>query len=210
MPTATPPTRPILRARYDHRQQAVIDAAAREFAARGFHATSLAHLMSATGLTAGGLYHYFSSKDELLVMICDRLMEPLLERVRLIVAAEQPALGKLREILRLWVTHVLTHRDHMLVFQQERHVLASGPQWRRVHRQRKEFERLLATVLQDAERSGEARFSDRDLALRALLGMVNHTALWLHPGGRLSAEQIADGYLELLLGSTRQSARSRS
>jgi AcrR family transcriptional regulator len=203
MPAVTPPSRPTLRARYDHRQQIVIDAAAREFAARGFHATSLQHLMSATGLTAGGLYHYFSSKDELLVMICDRLMEPLLERVRLIVAAELSAVAQLREILRLWVAHVLSHRDHMLVFQQERHVLASGPQWRRVHGQRKEFERLLAEVLERAERAGEARFSDRDLALRALLGMVNHTAMWLRPGGRLTAEQIADGYLELLLGSAR-------
>ena len=45
-------------------------------------------------------------------------------------------------------------------------------------------------------------FADRDLALRALLGMVNHTALWLRPRGRLSAEQVADGYVDLLLGSS--------
>ena len=32
-----------------------------------------------------------------------------------------------------------------------------------------------------------------------MLGMVNHTATWLRPGGRLTAEQIADGYCEMLL-----------
>ena len=28
-----------------------------------------------------------------------------------------------------WVAHVVLHRDHMLVFQQERHVLEGEPQW---------------------------------------------------------------------------------
>ena len=46
----------------------------------------------------------------------------------------------------------------------------------------------------------QQRSFDRDLALRALLGMVNHTAQWFRPRGRLSAEQIADGYVDLLLG----------
>ena len=31
--------------------------------------------------------------------------------------------------------------------------------------------------------------------------MVNHTATWLKPGGRLTTEQIADGYCDMLFGS---------
>ena len=38
------------------------------------------------------------------------------------------------------------------------------------------------------------------ITLFALLGMVNHTATWFRPGGRLTAEQIADGYCDMLLG----------
>jgi hypothetical protein len=34
----------------------------------------------------------------------------------------------------------------------------------------------------------------------ALLGMVNHTAQWYRPRGALSSEQIADGYVDLVLG----------
>jgi cytochrome P450 len=77
-------------------------------------------------------------------------------------------------------------------------VLEQGPQWREVRRQRKEFEALLGDLLADRR----FRFADRDLALLALLGMVNHTALWLRPRGRLTAEQVADGYVDLLLGSS--------
>jgi AcrR family transcriptional regulator len=197
---AAPPLRPALRAKYDRRQQEVVAAAARVFADQGFHATSMQDLVSATGLTAGGLYHYIGSKDQLLVRICDQLMEPLLARVRTIVASEDGPDTQLREIVREWMVHVERNRDHMLVFQQERHVLERGAQWRRVRRQRKSFEELVASVLARGAQSGLFGFDDPDLALRALLGMVNHTAQWFRPRGRLSAEQIADGYVDLLLG----------
>jgi AcrR family transcriptional regulator len=197
---AAPPLRPALRAKYDRRQQEVVAAAARVFADQGFHATSMQDLVTATGLTAGGLYHYIGSKDQLLVRICDQLMEPLMARVRTIVDSEDGPDVQLREIVREWMVHVERNRDHMLVFQQERHVLERGAQWRRVRRQRKTFEELVASVLARGDESGLFSFDDRDLALRALLGMVNHTAQWFRPRGRLSAEQIADGYVDLLLG----------
>jgi TetR/AcrR family transcriptional regulator, cholesterol catabolism regulator len=193
------PTRPALRERYDRRQTEVVATAARVFAERGFHATSMADLVEATGLAAGGLYHYIGSKDQLLVAICDQLMEPLLARVREIAAEDAPAEDLLRRIVREWTAHVEHNRDHMLVFQQERHVLERGSQWRAVRRQRKAFEELLADVFARGEADGTLRFADADLALRALLGMVNHTAQWFRPRGRLTAEQIADGYLDLLL-----------
>jgi AcrR family transcriptional regulator len=197
---ATPPDRRVLRERYDHRQQIVLSHAAREFAVNGFHATSMQDLVTATGLTTGGLYHYFGSKDELLVKICDELMEPLLVEVREIIDSNWPIEIQLRAIVRVWMLHVEEHQYHMLVFHQERHVLEHGRQWSKVRRQRKDFEELLGAVLKRGERDGEFRFADRDLALRALLGMVNHTAQWFRPRGRLTAEQIADGYVDLLLG----------
>jgi TetR/AcrR family transcriptional regulator, cholesterol catabolism regulator len=200
---AAPPTRPALRRRYDRRRQEVVAAAARTFAERGFHATSMQDLADATGLTAGGLYHYIGSKDQLLVRICEALMEPLLEHVEAIVASDAPADEQLREIVRAWTAHVEDNRHHMRVFQQERHVLERGAQWREVRRQRKAFEELLAGVLERGEHDGTLRFADRDLALRALLGMVNHTVQWFRPRGRLTAEQVADGYVDLLVGVQR-------
>jgi phage-related protein len=104
----------------------------------------------------------------------------------------------LRALVRLWVEHVVTHRDHMLVFQQERHVIERGATWRGVRASRKAFERLAEDAL---ERAGAATAADPRLALSALLGMVNHTAQWYRPRGRLSATEIADGYVDLLLGA---------
>jgi AcrR family transcriptional regulator len=193
---ATRPTRPALGERYDRRRQAVVDGAAREFAERGFDQTSVQQLAEALGLAAGGIYHYFSGKEQLLIAVCDDLMHPLLEQAREVMALELTPADRLHRLVRLWVAQVVTHRDHMRVFQQQRHVIDRGPQWKEVRESRKAFERLVEEVLADCE----PRVADRRLALSALLGMVNHTAQWYRPRGHLSAEQIADGYVELLLG----------
>jgi TetR/AcrR family transcriptional regulator, cholesterol catabolism regulator len=199
MATASPPTRPALRARYDRKQREVVATAARLFAERGYQATSMQDLAEATGLAAGGLYHYIGSKQRLLIRICDELLEPLLEEARAIVATDAPATDHLRELLRTWLAHIATHGEHMSVFAQERHAIEREPRWREVRRQRKAFEKILDDVLARAEQDGTMSFADRGLTLLALLGMVNHTATWLKPRGRLSPEQIADGYRDLLL-----------
>lgn len=196
-----PPTRPALRERYERRRREVIATAAQLFAERGYQATSMSDLTAATGLAAGGLYHYIESKEELLILICDELLDPLLERAREIVATEAPPAEQLRALLHAWLEQIASHRDHMLVFAQERHVIEREPQWRRVRGQRKAFEKLLDDVLVRGERDGTMHFDDRAFTLLTLLGMVNYTPQWLSPRGRLTPEQIADGYCDTILAA---------
>jgi AcrR family transcriptional regulator len=196
---AAPPITPALRAKYDRRRaQLVLDAAV-VFARTGYDQTSVAQLTDELDLAAGGLYHYFAGKEQLLIGICDELMEPLLELARDIVAADEPADRRLRALVRAWVAHVVTHRDHMIVFQQERHVIEHGAQWKAVRDSRKAFERLVERVLGEALDEGTAT-GDRRVLLSALLGMVNHTAQWYRPDGRLGVEALADGYVDLVCG----------
>ncbi len=201
MAGAPPPTRPALRERYERKRSEVIATAAHLFAERGYQETSMGDLTEATGLAAGGLYHYIESKDELLISICDELLDPLLRRAREIVASAPPPADQLRQLLHAWLEQIATHRDHMLVFAQERHVIEREPQWRQVRAQRKEFEKLLDDVLARGEREGAWHFEDRAFTLLSLLGMVNYTPQWLRPRGRLTPAQIADGYCDLILAA---------
>jgi AcrR family transcriptional regulator len=199
MPPVSPPTRPALRARYERRRREVVATAAHLFAERGYSETSVGDLTAATGLAAGGLYHYIGSKEALLLSICDELLEPLLPRAREIAAAPGPAEQRLRELMRVWLEHIQAHLDHMLVFAQERHVLERDPQWAHLRRRRKEFEQILDALLARGEAEGAMSFADRGMTLLALLGMVNYTPQWLRPGGRLGAAEIADHYCDLIL-----------
>lgn len=201
MPVPSPPTRPALRARYEGRRREVVASAAKLFAQRGYDATSISELTAATGLAAGGLYHYIEGKDDLLIAICDELLEPLLAQAREIVAAEAPPVDQLRALVAAWVAHVVAHRHHMLVFTQERQAIERQRRWRRVRSQRKAFEQILDEVLANGEADGSMTFADRRLSLLALLGMVNYTPQWVRPGGRLSPAEIAAGYCEIVLSS---------
>ena len=198
MPTR--PDRPALRARYDRRQAEVVVDAARVFAQRGYDQTSVPQLAEELGSAAGSLYHYFGGKEQLLIAICDQLMDPLLDEARALLADDGADAGdQLRALVRLWVGHVIAHRDHMLVFLQERHVIDHGDQWAEVRRDRKAFEQLVEGLLARLEATDRARLGDARLTLSALLGMVNHTAQWYRPRGRLDATAVADGYVDLVL-----------
>jgi AcrR family transcriptional regulator len=170
----------------------VVAAAAREFAERGYHATSIEDLLRATGLTRGGLYHYIDGKHDLLIAVQRALLEPLLSSARAAADAHDEPEAKLRAVVREWVSHVETHRDHMVVFAAERRLVESDPRWAEIRRQREDFEALLAEVL------------DGDPLTRlALLGMVNHMPTWFRPNGRLTATEIADRFVDLLLSGAR-------
>jgi AcrR family transcriptional regulator len=180
------------REKYDRRQREVVSIAAALFARRGFQATSMDQLSEATGLRSGGLYHYIGSKQALLLAIFGELMDPLLERAAEIEASEADDEAKLRTLVRAWLGHIEAHLDHMAVFAQERHAIEREPEWEDIRASRDAFEAILA------RRLAAVGIADR-LQHFALLGMVNHTATWLKPGGRLTAEQIADGYCDMIL-----------
>ncbi|HEY1688725.1 MAG TPA: TetR/AcrR family transcriptional regulator [Solirubrobacteraceae bacterium] len=200
---ATPPTRPALRARYERRRQEVVDAAAKVFALRGYHATSIEDLIEATGLTRGGLYHYMPGKRDLLLAVVDELMDPLLRRAEEILALPQAPEAHLRELTQAWLEHVASHRWHMIVFSQERRTLEQEPGWSDVRDARAHFEQLLADVLERGRRDGSFSMRDPQLGLLMLLGSVNYTPQWYDPSGRLGPEEIATRYCDMLLDGIR-------
>ena len=189
-----PPTSPALRERYDRRQQEVVATAAALFARRGFQATSMDELSEATGLRSGGLYHYIGSKQRLLLVIFEQLMDPLLERAAEIEgsAATTPR-RKLRALVRAWVAHIERHLDHMSVFAQERHAIEHEPEWEQVRASRDAFEAILA------RRLAAVGLTDRLTLLSACSAWSTTPPPGCKPGGRLTAEQIADGYCDMLL-----------
>jgi AcrR family transcriptional regulator len=56
----------------DARRQQIIDAARARFASHGFARTSMADIVTESGLSTGAIYRYFKSKDEIVVAVCDQ------------------------------------------------------------------------------------------------------------------------------------------
>src|SRR5438132_12036734 len=64
-------------------RQRIIAAAAKEFREHGVVATGLADLMKAAGLTHGGFYKHFASKDELVREVTVAALGETTSRIRL-------------------------------------------------------------------------------------------------------------------------------
>ena len=64
---------------------------------------------------------------------------------------------------------------------------------------RREYENRVEAVLRAGIESGEFRDVDPRLTAMAWLGMHNYTYLWLKPGGRLSARDVAKPFADIFV-----------
>lgn len=193
------PSRPALQERYDRRRKVIVATAASIFARHGYDRTRMQDLAAQMDLATGALYHYFGSKEQLLMAICDDGIETILAQAREVSLGDDPAIDRLRTLVRLWVAHMIEYREHVLVFQQERHIVEADEHWARIRDSLKAFDLIVSHAVEEA--GIVAPGSNPRVVVGALRGMVNYTINWCRPGGDLSAAEIAEGYLTLLLGA---------
>lgn len=56
----------------DARRQQIVDAARVRFASHGFARTSMADIVTESGLSNGAIYRYFASKEEIIIAVCEQ------------------------------------------------------------------------------------------------------------------------------------------
>jgi TetR/AcrR family fatty acid metabolism transcriptional regulator len=84
----------------EEKRRVILDAAVRVFAEKGFHTSRVGDIAEEAGVAHGLLYHYFSSKDEVLETIFREHWAALLDRIRAAEESEEPVLEQLRGIAR--------------------------------------------------------------------------------------------------------------
>jgi AcrR family transcriptional regulator len=67
----------VSQAHLDARRQQIVDAARARFASHGFARTTMADIVTESGLSNGAIYRYFTSKDEIVVAVCEQGTEAL-------------------------------------------------------------------------------------------------------------------------------------
>ena len=75
------------RAHVEKNRENLLDAASKGFRRKGFEGVKVAELMQEVGLTHGGFYNYFKSKDELVASACDASLKHQSGSIRSMAAA---------------------------------------------------------------------------------------------------------------------------
>jgi TetR/AcrR family fatty acid metabolism transcriptional regulator len=90
----------------EEKRRQILAAAVRVFARSGFHTSRVGDIAEEAGVAHGLLYHYFSSKDEVLETIFREQWGVLVERISAIEESGEPAVDQLRHVaaivLRNW------------------------------------------------------------------------------------------------------------
>jgi TetR/AcrR family fatty acid metabolism transcriptional regulator len=90
----------------EEKRRQIVDAAVRVFAHKGFHTSRVGDIAEEAGVAHGLLYHYFSSKDEVLETVFHENWSVLLDRIRAVEETDEPAAEQLRHVaailLRTW------------------------------------------------------------------------------------------------------------
>jgi AcrR family transcriptional regulator len=174
--------------------------AARLFAQKGYHGTSIGDLASALGVRKGSLYSHISSKEDL-------LFETLMEGAAAFHAAldaipdDAPPVEKIRLALRGHLRVVSEQLDVSTVFVQEWRYL-EGTRREEFVAERRRYEERIRELLREGRDLGELRADlDEGAAARLLLSAANWAYTWLQPGR--DTDELADRFLALLVDGMR-------
>jgi TetR/AcrR family transcriptional regulator, cholesterol catabolism regulator len=174
--------------------------AARLFAERGFHGTSIGDLAEAMGLQKGSLYAHIASKQEL-------LYETMREGADAFHAAldavdeRLPATEKIRLALRGHLRVVAEQLDVATVFVREWRYL-EGERRDEIVAERRRYEERLRALFREGRELGELR-TDLDDATAALLALsaANWAYTWL--ARDRDTDELADRFHALLVDGMR-------
>ena len=91
----------------EEKRRLILDAAVRVFAQKGFHTSRVGDIAEEAGVAHGLLYHYFSSKDEVLETIFRENWDVLVARIQAVADSDEPVRDQLRHVaailLRTWL-----------------------------------------------------------------------------------------------------------
>ncbi|PRX50350.1 TetR family transcriptional regulator [Prauserella shujinwangii] len=198
--TAEPQVHPRRRGRPGYDLESLLLVAVELFNERGYDGTSMEDLSRKLGITKSAIYHHVSSKEELLRLAVDRALDGLFGIVAEAEAVPGPAVERLEYLVRgsvgvlvdrlPFVTLLLRVRGNTKV---ERAALT----------RRREFDRIVADLVAQAEQDGDIR-PDVDPAVtsRLLFGMVNSLIEWYRPR-RSAGTDIADAVVKIAFDGIR-------
>ena len=174
--------------------------AARLFAEKGYHGTSIGDLADALGVQKGSLYAHIAGKEDL-------LYETMREGAHAFHAAldaipeDAPATEKIRLALRAHLRVVADQLEVATVFVQEWKYL-EGERRDEIVAERRRYEERIRELFREGREGGELRSDLDDIAAaRLFLSAANWAYTWLSPG--VETDAVADRFFAVVLDGIR-------
>ncbi len=191
---------------HDLKREEILEVAAQCFARQSFPAATMNDIAAACGTSKARLYHYYESKEAILLDLLDRYTQRLLA---LIGEAEARAQRKnlsereaLYELVRAFLAEYENSATRHVALVSDTKFLGDAQRELIVNRQRD----VVAAFTRFLKRAYPTRVTaaNQTALTMMLFGMINWTFTWLRPGGPMSYAAFADEVVAVLEGGLGQ------
>jgi TetR/AcrR family transcriptional regulator, cholesterol catabolism regulator len=181
---------------YDEKLQKILKTAAKIFADKGFHKTSVRDISRATRMSLAGLYYYFTTKEELLYLIQERCFVTLLQRWEQAATAETDVRTRIRVFAENHLSFFLHNMHEMKVMAHEDESLTGDFNDKILVLKRRYVKVIMDLIVELREREN-GKGIDLRVATFSLFGMMNWIYTWYQPKRDLPLRQLTEQMLRI-------------
>lgn len=178
---------------------AICDAAAKVFYDKGFLSATLADVASAAGTTKGSIFHFFTTKDELLFLILYRYHETTLAQFKQDLKSSNSPHEKIYSYIKSFVECYRDRQIESRLALNERGNL-SQKYLEIIKEKEQEFVNILRSLVADILQNKARNRKQITLLVYSLLGMCAWPYRWFDPRKESSPEELARTIYEIFTG----------
>lgn len=184
-----------------NREPELLEAALHLFARQGYAATGLQDIADAVGVLKGSLYHYITTKEDLLYEIFERAHVAAVELMAETDALDMDPVERLRTYLEHSVLNRISNLELTTLYFRDWRQL-TGDNLKTLIVRRRQYDAYLRRLIAEArEAAGVADAVDARYASSFIWGGTSWVADWYHPEGRDAPEEVARGYTDLAMAA---------
>ncbi|HSS18595.1 MAG TPA: TetR/AcrR family transcriptional regulator [Pyrinomonadaceae bacterium] len=185
--------------KHDQKLEFILRNAARIFAEKSYHSTTMRDISRATNVSLAGLYHYCKSKEELLFLIQDNCFGRVVERLEEQLNGVADPLTRLQIFIENHLSFFASNMAEMKVLSHEAESLV-GDLHAHVSTKKDKYTKLARKILKEVQQQ-EVGGANVDLTVGtyALFGMMNWIYNWYDPHGKLKVSDLAQNLTLLFL-----------
>jgi AcrR family transcriptional regulator len=176
-----------------NKRKTIVAVAGRLISEKGYKGASLQEIANLVGIHKSSLFHYFKNKEELLLAVLRIATEDTTNNLNLIL--KDNSLSPQENHLKLLVKY----RDNVNVYHNEIRFLSDKKREKYIEARRYYaacFEQIVNEIRD--EDSGLFEGLDPKVITFGILGMCNWTIKWFSDSGRMSPEEIAEVFYQMI------------
>ena len=186
-----------LRKRRGVRREEILDIAIDVIFEHGYHKTSIRDISDKLGLTKAAIYYHFSNKEEILFNIIDQVQKELSYIFKSSISQDKDPIENLRNLIANHILYMKSHRKAVKVLLEDKKFL-SGEQYKLTRDKETAIFYLFRSYIEEMQRQGKLSDFDATAATFGIFGMINSLYHWYSPDKKLTIEQIADQFINIL------------